>query len=73
MMNMQTDKSKTEGLAAVASSELLERRLQALQPLLAEVSRRAEKENVDWWKPNSGEAFEVCIDQEMWEQIKDAL
>ena len=65
--------SQSESGGVVSSTALLERRLQALQPLLAEVSRRAEKEKVDWWKPNSCEAFEVTIDQEMWEQIKDAL
>lgn len=70
-MNQQaTNGEAGGGLGAVT---LLERRLQALQPLLAEVSRRAEKEKTDWWKPNSGEAFEVTIDQDMWEQIKDAL
>lgn len=42
------------------------KRLQALQPLLDEVDRRGGKMD-----PESG--FEVFIDADMWEQIKDAL
>lgn len=43
-----------------------EARLKALQPLLDEVDRRADKMGAE-------HGFEVFIDSAMWEQIKDAL
>ena len=43
-----------------------EARLKALQPLLDEIDRRADKIGTE-------HGFEVFIDAEMWEQIKDAL
>ncbi len=48
----------------------LKSRLNGLSPLLSEVDRRADKERAREWKPYSGEAFTVTIDQEMWEVIR---
>lgn len=57
----------------VPSYDKLVARLNQLAPLLCEVHRRAGKERANHWRPNSGEAFEVTVDQEMWEAIRSAL
>ncbi len=46
-----------------------EERLRNLEPLLQEVSRRADKMGID----DNGEEFTVLIDLEMWNTIKNSL
>jgi len=46
-----------------------EERLKALEPLLSEIARRADKMGID----DNGLDFTVTINKEMWDLIKDSI